>query len=383
MERIILYITILITAAFIIISKIFDPIWLIVLVLAILWYHREEGNIRPFFVINLLLFICYFVFHYFALLVPFIIGMGLSYILAPAVDWLERRRVPNAVAILTVLIPFIIIIPLIIVMVIFGLVDEVQVMISRIPDVIQYGQDLLGLIIAKLSSIGIIIDPGLVANTVTDQLTNILSGFFITIGQIGKGIRDVLIVVYNMILIPLTAYLFQADRKRIALWVRELFPADEQEQVSEFIRRLNISFAKFFRGQLLLMLVVGVIVGFALWILGIRYYLLLAIVAALANIIPNVGFILSFLPAILIGALSPSPWAALIKICAVYLGEQLLENFLLGPLIVGRASRLNPVVVMIVLVLGGAVFGVWGVIIAVPVAIFLREYLNYFLGLNL
>jgi predicted PurR-regulated permease PerM len=93
--------------------------------------------------------------------------------------------------------------------------------------------------------------------------------------------------------------------------------------------------------------------------------------------------VLSLLPALLIGLLSPSPVPSLIKITAVYVGEQMLENFLLGPIIIGRSSKLHPVVVMIVLILGGAIFGFWGVILAVPLTIFIREFLNFYLHLSL
>ena len=151
----------------------------------------------------------------------------------------------------------------------------------------------------------------------------------------------------------------------------------------EFFKGLNVNLARFFRGSLLLMLIVGIIVGFSLWILGIRYYLLLGVIAGLCNLIPNIGYVLSFIPAILIGVLSPSPVVNIIKIVSVYIGEQLLENFIFGPLIIGKAAKLHPVVVMIVLIMGGAIFGFWGVVLAVPLTIFIREILNFFLGLQL
>ena len=72
----------------------------------------------------------------------------------------------------------------------------------------------------------------------------------------------------------------------------------------------------------------------------------------------------------------------LIKIISVYGGEQLLENFLLGPVIIGKSSNLHPVVVMVALILGGTMFGFWGVLLAVPMTIVMREFLNSFLELN-
>ncbi len=73
----------------------------------------------------------------------------------------------------------------------------------------------------------------------------------------------------------------------------------------------------------------------------------------------------------------------LIKIVSVYVSEQDVENLYLGPVIIGRASRLHPLVVMVALIIGGTTFGIWGVVLAIPVTIFVREFMNHFLSYNL
>jgi len=256
-------------------------------------------------------------------------------------------------------------------------------LIEKVPDAIQQIQAYSGTVIDKLIELGIEIDPNIIANTITSHLTNIMSGLFTTIDQIGKGIGGIIMVIYNLVFIPLSAYLFLSDREAINNWFRNLFCAKDKKRLDEFINRLNLSLARFFRGTLLLMLIVGFIVGFSLWILGIKYYLLLGVIAGFCNLIPNIGYILSFIPAIVIGLISPAPLTNLIKIVSVYVGEQLIENLFLGPTIIGKSAKLHPVVVMVILILGGAIFGFWGVLLAVPITILVREILNYFLGLRL
>lgn len=383
MQKAVFYIAIIIIAGFIILSETFAPIWLLLLILAMLWPYRRRKNVRPVFLISILLFILYFILHYFSILIPFIVGLGIAYILAPLVNFLEKRKIPRVIAILIFLLPVIAVFPLIFILIISGLIEELQGLIEKIPYAVQQIQAYSGVIINKLIELGIDIDPNIIASTVTSHLTNIVSGIFTTIGQIGKGIGGIVIVIYNLVFVPLSAFLFLSDREEINDWFRNLFIAKDRKRIDEFIDKLNISLARFFRGSLLLMLIVGFIIGFTLWILGIKYYLLLGVIAGVCNIIPNIGYILSFVPAILIGLLSPSPLVNLIKIAGVYVGEQLLENFFLGPVIIGRSSKLHPVVVMIVLILGGTMFGFWGVLLAVPATIFIREFLNYFLEFNL
>ena len=383
MPHVLLYISLLLIAAFVILSPAFSPIWLLIVVLAMLWPQRKTENARPIYLLTILLLLFYILFSYFSILVPFIIGIGIAYVLTPVVDLLEQKKIPRIVAILICLIPIVAFFPLLIFFIVSGLIDELQGLIAILPNVVQQGQDYFRVAIDKLVELGVDVDPNLLSNTLTTQLNNILTGLFSAISQIGRGIGSIVAVIYNVIVIPLSAYLFLADRNKIMEWFRNLFAPKESKRIDGFIKRLNSSLARFFRGQIILMTTVGFIVGFALWIMGIKYYLLLGMIAGAFNLIPNIGYILSFIPAILIGVTSPNPLVNVIKIVSVYIGEQLLENFFLGPLIVGHASKLHPMVVMIVLIIGGITFGFWGVLLAIPVTIFVREFMNYFLEVNI
>ena len=383
MQNVVLYISLILIAAFVILSHTFSPLWLLVVVMLILWPQRKSENVRPVYLLSILLLLLFILFNYFAILAPFIIGIGLAYVLAPVVAFLERKRIPRILAILACLLPIVAFFPLLIFLVISGLIDELQGLIKKLPEVIQQGQIYFSVAIDKLIEWGIDIEPDILTNTITTQLNSIIAAIFTTIDQIGRGIGSIIVVLYNVIVIPISAYLFLSDRNEIMHWFRNLFPSEESKRIGGFIKKLNISLGRFFRGQLILMAVVGFIVGFALWVLGIKYYLLLGIIAAVCNLIPNIGYILSFIPAILIGITSPSPLVNSIKIVSVYIGEQLLENFFIGPTIIGRASKLHPLVVMIALIMAGVTFGFWGVVLAIPVTIFVREFMNYFLGANI
>lgn len=382
MRKIVFYISIVLFAGFLVLSKTFSPLWLLLLVITLLWSYRHSKEIRPLFILAVFFFVLYFIFHYFAILIPFIIGAGLAYILAPLVGVIEKRKIPRPVAILVFLLPIIAVFPLLFFLMVSGIISELQILIEKMPYAIQQIQISSSALIEKLVELGIEIDPNIIAKTITSHTSNIIAGFFATVGQIGKGIGSLLAVIYNLVFIPLSTYLFLADREKIVTWFQNLFSAKDQKRMNKFFSRLNISLSRFFRGSLLLMFIVGFIVGFSLWLLGIKYYLLLGLIAGICNLIPNIGYILSFIPAILIGLLSPSPLMNLVKIIAVYGGEQLLENFFLGPMIIGKSSNLHPVVVMIALILGGAMFGFWGVLLAVPMTIVIREFLNSFLELN-
>lgn len=382
MEHAVLYIALVIIAAFVVLSHTFSPIWLLVVVLTMLWPQRRQARARPVYLLSIVLLFLSLLFTYFTILAPFIVGGGLAFILAPAVDFLERRRVPATIAVLACLVPAIAVFPLLLGYVISGLVVELQGLIEKIPDAVQQGQVYFRGALDQLVAWGIDVRADTLARTLTDHLNNILTGLFSTVDQIGRGIGGIITVVYNLIIIPVSAYLFLADRARIREWLYGLLPKKEGRRLDGFITKLNGSYARFFRGQLVMMAAIGLIVGVTLWLLGIKYYLMLALIAASFNIIPNVGFVMSFIPAILIGVTSAAPLVNTIKIVSVYIGEQLIENFFLGPVIVGNASRLHPLVVMIALIIGGLQFGFWGVLLAIPVTIFVRDFVNYYLEIK-
>ncbi len=382
MQHAILYIALVLIAAFVALSKTFSPVWLLVIVLAMLWPEKMKPRTRPVFLLTILLLALYVFFNHFTLLAPFIVGLGLAYVLAPLVNVLERKKIPRVCAILMILIPVIALLPLILYLVISGLIDEMQRLVTLMPGLIQQAQTFFRSALTRVSEVGIAIDPNILADTVTNYLQKLVTGIFATIGQITKGIGSLILFIYNIIIIPLSAYLFLTDRDRIMNWFRGLFPAKEARRIDGFIERLNVSLAGFFRGQLTLMLIVGSLIGFGLWILGIRYYLLLGLIAGVCNLVPNIGYVVSLIPALLIGASSPDPLVSLLKIGAVYALEQTAENLFLGPVIIGRASMLHPIVVMIALIVGAAAFGIWGVMLAIPLVIFAREFMRHFLDVN-
>lgn len=382
MEKILPFFISVILLIFLLASKIFSPIWLLFLSIFILWQYRRAREIKPLFFLSIFLFGAYIVIFYFSVLVPFIIGTGIAYIVAPLIDKLEQKKIPRILAILIVLIPLIAVAPIILFLLIINLINEVKILIENIPDLISRSRLILTGIINSLSAAGITLNQEIILNTINNYLSSLLSGALKTILQIVESAKGLFFLLYNFILVPIVTYILLIDREKISLWLKNLL-SEERETLEIFIKKLNLSLARYFRGQVIMMIIVGFIIGFSLYLLGIRNYVFLGIVAAICNLIPNVGFILSLIIAVLVGLLTPPPLLTLIKILIVYLGEQLLENFFLGPFIIGKSARLNPIVVLLALILGGSIAGFWGLLLAIPTIIFLREFLNHFFNLKL
>jgi predicted PurR-regulated permease PerM len=124
------------------------------------------------------------------------------------------------------------------------------------------------------------------------------------------------------------------------------------------------------RGIVLEATLVGVLVFAAMWLLGVRYPGLLAVLAAFGEFVPYVGPIIAAVPAITL-ALFESPTHALI-VLGLYLALQILEGYVLFPIVVGSQSEIPPLLIIVGLLAGGAMGGVLGALVAIPVAGALR-----------
>jgi predicted PurR-regulated permease PerM len=147
-----------------------------------------------------------------------------------------------------------------------------------------------------------------------------------------------------------------------------------EEKASAFIavvKRIEAKLGSWMMGQLFLMLTVGLLCYIGLLLLGVRYALPLAIIAGIFEIVPNIGPIVSAIPAILL-ALSISPVMAL-SVGVLYLVIQQLENNVIVPLVMKRSVGLSPVITIFALLVGGQLAGVAGAVLAVPVLLIVQE----------
>jgi predicted PurR-regulated permease PerM len=142
---------------------------------------------------------------------------------------------------------------------------------------------------------------------------------------------------------------------------------------------ISAKMGNYLRGQLLLMLSIGVVIGIALAILGVPYPLLLGIWAGLMELFPYVGPVLGAVPGVFLAFTTLGMVKGLIAL-VIYLIVQQLENQFLAPKIMGKALGLSPVVIIFALLIGGKLFGLVGLLIAVPVAgaisVFYQEWRN-------
>ena len=287
-----------------------------------------------------------------------LVAIGIS----PVVTRLERRRIigtrplPRWVAILEVYLLLIVVIVTVSLAVIPPLIDQARAFWTAIPDLLHRGQVWLierGLLSRELSFKEAVqqTTQGNGSDAVT-TLIGALSGF---VGGV-FGLLTILILAFYLLL----------DSRTLFRNFVSLFPKGERDRVEDVCRRISTKVSAWLAGQLLLAATIGTTAAFGLWLLGVPYFFVLALIAGLGEMIPVVGPILSAIPAVGV-ALTVSPATALF-VSIFFLVQQQFENHVLVPKIMERQVGISAGFVIIALLIGGSLLGIVGAILAVPTA---------------
>jgi predicted PurR-regulated permease PerM len=198
-------------------------------------------------------------------------------------------------------------------------------------------------------------------------ILNLSGGFFTTI-SVAFG------SVFNFILIVIISFYLAIQEKGIENFLRLIFPIQQEDYVVDLWERSRRKIALWMKGQVVLGVVVGVLIYLILSLLGIEYALLLAIIAGIMEMVPY-GIWVALIPAFAFSYLSDGISSALM-VAGAYLIIHQFEVFLFTPLIIKKIVGLSPIVIILSALIGFELSGVWGVVLAIPIAVIVMEFLS-------
>lgn len=198
-------------------------------------------------------------------------------------------------------------------------------------------------------------------------ILNLSGGFFQTL-SIAFG------SVFNFILIILISFYLSMEEKGIENFLRLIFPIQHEDYVVDLWERSRRKIALWMKGQMVLGVVVGVLIYLILSLLGTEYALLLAIIAGIMEMIPY-GIWVALIPAFTFSYLSDGMGSALVVAGAYTIIHQ-FEVFLFAPLIIKKIVGLSPIVIILSALIGFELGGVWGIVLSIPVAVIVMEFLS-------
>jgi predicted PurR-regulated permease PerM len=180
----------------------------------------------------------------------------------------------------------------------------------------------------------------------------------------------------SAILILVISFYLVIEKNGVERFVKEAVPNNLQPRVLKIVERIQLKLSRWFIGQLSLGFIVGSMSFVGLHLLGVPYALVLGIIAGILELIPYLGPTLSAIPAIII-AFTVSPILALLTLILYFLIQQ-FENYLIVPKVMEKSVNLHPVIIIIVILIGGKFAGITGAILAVPTATIISIVLDNF-----
>ncbi|HZK26126.1 MAG TPA: AI-2E family transporter [Thermoclostridium sp.] len=300
-------------------------------------------------------------------LLPLIIGIIITYLLLPIIDCFEKRSISRTLSIILSMLLIIIIISVMLKWIIPIMGENITELAKVIPEIFDsVYQNLLDIIEKNLHSdlyekIKIEINNGFL---ILQQKT--IAGLYSLVTLIPKTITAIIDVLVGLII----SFYILKDKELLIENFKRIFPKKYSEEIICFLRDIHRVVLKFIQGQILIAIIIGIIETIGLYIIGMPYAILLGFLGGISNIIPYFGPYIGAIPAVVI-ALTISPVKAILVI-SVFVVVQQLDNIILSPKVIKGKLGLHPIITIMSVLVGGRLFGFFGLVFAVPVVAMIR-----------
>lgn len=182
---------------------------------------------------------------------------------------------------------------------------------------------------------------------------------------------DIVSLVTNLVIIPFMVFFLLKDGRKIKKQFISALPNRYFEFSSSLLYKMDLQLGNYLRGQFLDACIVGILSVFALWLLNVKYFLVIGSFAGMANLIPYLGPIAGATPAILISVLETGNLTMVVYIAIAFALVKLVDDVLVQPLIVAKSVKMHPLLVLLAVIVGGKFFGILGMLLSVPIAGFI------------
>ena len=288
----------------------------------------------------------------------------------PAAGWFVKRRLPRLLAVILVYAVVVLIVAAAVIFFVPPIVDEISALSGKLPEFI--GSFSLPDFLSFDSGPGLAIPPEIIdvfsleslIGRVGGALAGLSQNFFKTLSLIFGG-------AFSFVMIVVISFYLAAKEKGIENFLRVVTPYEHEKYVIDLWKRSQTKIGNWFKGQLMLGVVIAVLVFLGLTILGVKYAMLLAILAGLIELIPYFGPVVAAIPAVLLGFNDSVTLGFMVL--GFYIIIQQFENHLIYPLVVTKIVGVPPLLVILSLIIGGKLAGFLGILLAVPMAAVLME----------
>jgi len=309
----------------------------------------------------------YFLFTVRVVLAPFVGGMVLAFVLHPLVAFWERRGVGRTTAILMVYAALGGILTLLVVFGLPRLMTELNELARSLP---VYLNDINAYIDSLQGHYDKAVMPNSVRQVIDETVIRAEQGITRVLRGLTRSTLGLFSQLLSIVFAPILAFYILKDADAFRAKFLGAFPNTFRGDAYALLREIGYVMEHFVRGELLVSTIIGVLTALGMFVLGVKYALMIGLIAGIAELVPYFGPFIGAIPAIGFALLKSKTTA--IYAALVILVVQQLEGNLISPVIMGESMGLHPLWIIFALLAGGELFGILGLILAVPVAGIIR-----------
>ena len=301
-------------------------------------------------------------------LLPFVVGMAVAYLLDPVCDLLESWGLSRSLATAVLTIFFLLGGAVALLLLIPALVGQLGGLLELAPEFFEVAR---GQFAKFLTMIEDRLEPAILAqirSAVEGSGERLIVWLTSLLGGLVSGGVALANLLSLLIITPVVTFYLLRDWDRIVAWVDDWLPRAHLETIREQVREVDRTLAGFLRGQGTVCLILGVFYAIGLSVAGLDFALVVGLVAGLLSFIPYLGAIIGLLLSVGLAAMQFDAWQDIAIVAGIFAVGQVVEGNFLTPKLVGEKVGLHPVWVIFGLLAGGSLFGFVGVLLAIPVA---------------
>lgn len=348
-------------------------------------YQKKTRGIKPWIIMGVVLAVLVWLLYALGnILTPFIVAAVLAYVLNPLVEWLQRRRIKRGLASMMVMVFALSLLLALLLIIVPMLVGQFNNLLERLPQIVNFLQNVLLPWLNRIGGRFVQIDSASVIAWVqshTGELSNTLKTVMPTLMRQSS---NVLAGLSNLMLLPFLLYYFLLDWKRWSYGINALVPRRFVDTYTRITGNMDSVLGEFLRGQLTVMLIMGLVYGVGLMLVGLDSGFAIGMIAGILVFVPYLGAFTGLLLATVAAVLQFGSWSGLLMVWGVFAVGQFLESFIITPKIVGDRIGLSPFWVIFSLLAFGQLMGFVGMLVGLPLAavtlVLVREGVSAYFG---
>lgn len=302
------------------------------------------------------------------ILTPFLLGGLLAYLVDPLVKRLQKCRIPHLLSVVLIFL-FLFLSVTVVSAILYPLVfKQLEQLVSRLPAIIEWLQNV------GMPWLTQFVNVNSLKAAIPDTLTK--SGWVLsTFIHSSIALFDILL---SLVLTPIVTFYLLKDWDKVLSGIKNLLPKQSAPTVIAWAKNCDEILGAFIRGQLIVMLFLGMIYGIGLSIIGLNYSWIIGFVGGLLSIVPFLGSLFVLIASLIAATMQVGSTNAITGVLIVFLIAHAIENYLLTPYFIGERIGLHPVAVIFSVMAGGVLFGFFGILLALPVSAILMATFRFF-----